>query len=72
MWIIVGRVAGANGFGRPGGFNLGANVGRAAGQTVRHAHVHLLPRFAGDVAQPLGGVRNVIPGKGAYGGLRAE
>jgi diadenosine tetraphosphate (Ap4A) HIT family hydrolase len=51
---------------RPDGFNVGINVGRAAGQTVSHAHVHLIPRFAGDVAQPRGGVRNVIPGKGVY------
>jgi len=52
--------------GRPGGFNLGVNVGRAAGQTVMHAHVHLLPRFAGDVPDPTGGVRNVLPGRGCY------
>jgi diadenosine tetraphosphate (Ap4A) HIT family hydrolase len=52
---------------RPAGFNVGINVGAAAGQTVQHAHVHLIPRFAGDVAQPVGGVRNVIPGKGRYG-----
>jgi len=52
--------------GRPGGFNLGVNVGRAAGQTVMHAHVHLLPRFAGDVPDPTGGIRNVLPGRGCY------
>jgi diadenosine tetraphosphate (Ap4A) HIT family hydrolase/5-methylcytosine-specific restriction endonuclease McrA len=48
------------------GFNVGINVGEAAGQTVHHCHVHLIPRRIGDVEQPLGGVRNVIPGKGAY------
>lgn len=48
------------------GFNVGINVGEAAGQTVHHCHVHLIPRRLGDVAQPRGGVRNVIPGKGAY------
>ena len=48
------------------GFNIGINVGEAAGQTVHHCHVHLIPRRTGDVEQPRGGVRNVIPGKGAY------
>jgi len=48
------------------GFNVGINVGEAAGQTVHHCHVHLIPRRTADVAQPRGGVRNVIPGKGAY------
>lgn len=41
-------------------FNVGLNVGRAAGQTVDHAHVHLIPRFPGDVADPRGGIRCVI------------
>jgi diadenosine tetraphosphate (Ap4A) HIT family hydrolase/5-methylcytosine-specific restriction endonuclease McrA len=48
------------------GFNVGINVGEAAGQTVGHCHIHLIPRRLGDVAQPRGGVRNVIPGKGSY------
>jgi diadenosine tetraphosphate (Ap4A) HIT family hydrolase len=51
---------------RPSGFNVGVNVGEAAGQTVMHVHVHLIPRFEGDVAEPEGGVRNVIPGRGRY------
>jgi ATP adenylyltransferase len=51
---------------QPGGFNIGVNCGTVAGQTVAHAHVHLIPRYAGDVAKPRGGVRNVIPGKGEY------
>ena len=50
----------------PDGFNIGANVGSAGGQTIDHVHLHLIPRFVGDVAAPEGGVRNVIPGKGAY------
>ncbi len=50
----------------PGGFNIGVNIGGDAGQTVMHAHVHIIPRYAGDVADPIGGVRNVIPGKGRY------
>lgn len=52
---------------RPEGYNVGVNVGQAAGQTVFHAHVHLIPRYPGDVAVPDGGIRNVIPGKGKYG-----
>jgi diadenosine tetraphosphate (Ap4A) HIT family hydrolase len=51
---------------RPTGYNIGINIGRDAGQTVMHVHVHLIPRRAGDVAQPEGGVRNVIPGRGPY------
>ena len=49
-----------------GGFNIGINAGEVAGQTVMHCHVHLIPRRKGDVQTPRGGVRHVIPGKGAY------
>ena len=45
----------------PAGFNIGINDGPAAGQTVPHLHIHLIPRFAGDSADPRGGVRWVIP-----------
>jgi diadenosine tetraphosphate (Ap4A) HIT family hydrolase len=48
------------------GFNIGMNSGDAAGQTIGHAHVHLIPRRQGDVQDPRGGVRGVIPGKAAY------
>jgi diadenosine tetraphosphate (Ap4A) HIT family hydrolase len=51
---------------KPHGYNIGVNVGDAGGQTIPHAHVHLIPRYAGDVEMPDGGVRNVIPGKGKY------
>lgn len=47
-------------------FTVGANVGAAAGQTVLHAHIHVIPRFAGDVPDPRGGVRWVIPSRAAY------
>ncbi|NEZ04287.1 HIT family protein [Wenzhouxiangella sp. XN201] len=50
----------------PDGFNIGANVGQAAGQTVFHLHVHLIPRYNGDQEDPRGGVRNVIPGQAKY------
>jgi ATP adenylyltransferase len=48
------------------GFNVGMNCGEVAGQSIFHCHVHLIPRRLGDVDEPLGGVRNVIPGKGTY------
>lgn len=48
------------------GFNIGINQGRDAGQTIPQFHVHLIPRFMGDVDDPTGGVRNIIPGKGDY------
>ena len=48
------------------GFNIGFNSGVAAGQTVMYPHVHLIPRITGDVEDPVGGVRNTIPGKGNY------
>jgi diadenosine tetraphosphate (Ap4A) HIT family hydrolase len=51
---------------KPAGYNIGINIGEAAGQTIGHLHVHLIPRFLGDAAEPRGGVRNVIPGKGPY------
>ena len=50
----------------PDGYNIGINVGAAGGQTVMHLHLHLIPRFAGDVPDPRGGIRHVIPGKGYY------
>ena len=50
----------------PAGYNVGVNVGAAAGQTVGHVHVHLIPRFAGDVEDPRGGVRWVVPARAAY------
>ena len=51
---------------QPDGFNIGINIGEAAGQTVSHLHVHLIPRYTGDVEDPRGGVRYVIPEKGNY------
>ena len=48
------------------GFNMGINIGASAGQTIFHAHVHLIPRRDGDVSNPQGGVRGVIPKKQAY------
>ena len=50
----------------PDGFNVGVNCGEAAGQSVWHAHIHVIPRYTGDVQNPRGGVRHVIPLKGNY------
>jgi diadenosine tetraphosphate (Ap4A) HIT family hydrolase len=52
---------------QPDGYNVGFNVNSAGGQTVFHTHVHVIPRYDGDVENPRGGVRGVIPGKGDYG-----
>ena len=50
----------------PVGFNFGVNQGIAAGQTIPHLHLHIIPRYAGDMADPEGGVRGVIPEKQKY------
>ncbi len=51
---------------KPDGFNIGVNDGRAAGQTVMHLHIHLIPRYAGDSTDPRGGVRWIFPAKADY------
>lgn len=50
----------------PDGYNIGANCSQAAGQTIMHFHMHLIPRYLGDVPDPRGGVRGVIPSKQSY------
>ncbi|HUK04298.1 MAG TPA: HIT family protein [Burkholderiales bacterium] len=55
---------------RPDGYNIGVNVGKAAGQSRMHVHVHLIPRFSGDVPDPSGGIRCVLAGKRAAGPAR--
>jgi diadenosine tetraphosphate (Ap4A) HIT family hydrolase len=50
----------------PDGFNIGVNIGGAAGQTVPHLHIHVIPRYVGDIEDPTGGVRAVIPEKANY------
>ena len=50
----------------PHGYNLGVNVNTAAGQSIFHVHIHLIPRYTGDSERPQGGVRQVIPDKAAY------
>jgi diadenosine tetraphosphate (Ap4A) HIT family hydrolase len=50
----------------PDGYNVGTNCGQAAGQSVMHLHIHLIPRYKFDCVNPKGGVRGVIPGKQNY------
>lgn len=51
---------------KPDGYNVGVNVGTAAGQSVQHIHIHVIPRYRGDMDNPRGGVRGVIPDKQKY------
>lgn len=50
----------------PAGFNVGLNDGKEAGQTIMHVHIHVIPRYKGDVGDPRGGIRWIIPTKAAY------
>lgn len=50
----------------PDGFNFGINDGSTAGQTIEHAHLHIIPRYSGDLEDPRGGVRNILPDNSGY------
>jgi len=52
---------------QPDGYNIGINHGEAAGQSIMHLHIHLIPRYYGDMDKPKGGIRGVIPHKRGYG-----
>ena len=51
---------------KPDAFTIGVNDGEAAGRTIHHLHLHVIPRYIGDVENPRGGIRHIIPGKGDY------
>jgi diadenosine tetraphosphate (Ap4A) HIT family hydrolase len=51
---------------QPDGYNIGVNIGESAGQTIMHLHIHMIPRYLGDIADPRGGVRGAIPDKRIY------
>lgn len=67
VWSLVSNVRQMlKGKYKPDGFTIGVNEGPAAGQTIGHAHVHVIPRWTGDVPEPKGGIRWVIPAKARY------
>lgn len=70
LWQLVGEVKqGLDSELGPDGYNVGFNAGAAAGQTIMHVHVHVIPRYRGDAADPRGGVRGVIAGRQKYPGM---
>src|SRR5574341_373408 len=67
MWRLASRVRDHLDQTRsPDGFNLGMNIGSAAGQTVAHAHLHVIPRYVADIEDPRGGVRWILPARARY------
>ncbi len=71
IWALLGATrAELDRTSKPDGYNVGVNDGAAAGQTVQHLHVHLIPRYAGDRPDPRGGVRWIIPEKANYWSVR--
>jgi diadenosine tetraphosphate (Ap4A) HIT family hydrolase len=67
VWALVSKVRQhIEAVRTPAGYNIGINVGEVAGQTIAHAHLHVIPRYRGDVADPRGGIRCVIPTKTRY------
>jgi len=67
LWQLVGEVKQyLDSKHQPTGYNIGINVGLDAGQTVMHMHIHIIPRYKGDMEDPRGGVRGVIPKRQKY------
>lgn len=66
-WLMVNRIKNILTIKyKPDGYNIGINVNHAGGQTINHIHIHVIPRYINDVENPIGGIRNVIPGKANY------
>ena len=63
LWVVRNNLQASI---NPGAFNVGVNAGEIAGQTVPHVHLHLIPRYQGDIPDPRGGVRWIIPEKARY------
>ena len=57
---------------KPDGYNIGINDGRAAGQTVMHVHIHVVPRYDDDQADPRGGIRGIFPAQAEYWKAKAQ
>lgn len=67
MWEVVGEVRRhLESSLEPDGYNIGMNVGAAAGQTLEHTHIHVVPRYKGDVADPRGGIRWIFPDRARW------
>lgn len=67
LWQLLNEVRGQlTSRHQPDGFNIAVNDGAAAGQTVQHLHIHLIPRYLGDCPDPRGGIRQIFPDKAAY------
>lgn len=67
IWALVPSVRqGPDAVHAPDGYNIGVNAGEAAGQTVLHAHLHVIPRYKGDVDDPRGGIRLILPKLARY------
>lgn len=73
MFAVASRTRDAiDGRFAPDGYNLGVNVGETAGQTIFHAHLHLIPRYRGDDSDPRGGERWILPDRAIYWGSRSS
>jgi diadenosine tetraphosphate (Ap4A) HIT family hydrolase len=66
MELLVAEQEAINDEFKSDGYNVGINIGKAAGQSVFHVHIHLIPRYHGDHPRPQGGVRQIIPDKADY------
>lgn len=61
LWKVKKYLDESLGSNKPDGYNIGINVGESAGQTIEHLHIHVIPRYKGDIENPRGGVRNIKP-----------